>query len=38
VIDVESKRFQDLKNRYKAVTGEILPMEMIPLSETYETA
>ncbi len=37
MINVESKRFQALKNRYKAVTGQILPMEMIPLSESYET-
>ena len=37
MIDVESKRFQALKNRYKAVTGQILPMEMIPLSEAYES-
>jgi hypothetical protein len=36
MIDVESKRLQELKNRYKAVTGQILPMEMIPLSETCE--
>ena len=37
MIDVESMRFQDLKNRYKAVTSQILPMELIPLSKTYET-
>jgi hypothetical protein len=37
MIDVKTKRFQELKERYRAVTGNILPMEMIPQTETYET-
>lgn len=37
MLNVESKRFQDLNNRYKTLTGQILPMEMIPFSESYET-
>lgn len=36
MIDVKTKRFQELKERYRAVTGNILPMEMIPQTETYE--
>ncbi|MDI9460860.1 MAG: hypothetical protein ACOX3P_00800 [Saccharofermentanales bacterium] len=37
MVNVKNKRFRELNRRYKAVTGEILPMEMIPLSELYET-
>jgi hypothetical protein len=37
MLDVRSKRFQELNARYKAVTGHILPMEMISHSESYET-
>jgi len=36
MIDVTSARFIALAVRYKAVTGNILPMEMISHSETYE--
>jgi hypothetical protein len=34
---LKSKRFQELNARYQAVTGRILPMEMISHSELYET-
>lgn len=36
MLDVSSGRFKELNARYRAVTGWILPMEMISHSETYE--
>lgn len=36
MIDATSKRFLALNKRYKSVTGQILPMEMISHVESYE--
>ncbi|MDI9472442.1 MAG: hypothetical protein GX260_03555 [Tissierellia bacterium] len=36
MINVQSEQYQNLNQRYRAVTGYIIPLEMISDSETME--